>query len=179
MRKPSVCVLVFLIAAVVAAAAAQTAQVEWKQYAYASDGFAVSAPVQPSFSRQDKPTATGNVEMHNYTIELGHNSGVMISSAQLQGQQTASPKAILQKAKDGALAAVNAKLTSEHEIALQGFPGVEFDAANDQFHTRVRMYLVNARLITMMALAPKESGFPAGADRILDSLKLLKVPAEK
>src|SRR5215471_4789447 len=111
MRKNSACLLFCLIIAATLAAAAQAAQNEWKQYPYPSDGFAVSAPAQPEFSKQDKPTQAGNVEVHYYAIDLGGNSGVTISTGQFQGQETASPKMNLQKAKENATA--NAKVTSE------------------------------------------------------------------
>ena len=174
MRKNSASLLFCLIIAATLAAAAQAAQNEWQQYSYASDGFAVSAPSQPEFSKQDKPTQAGNVEVHYYAIDLGGNSGVMISTGQFQAQETAPPKTTLQKAKENAIATANAKVTSEHEITLQNFPGLEFEAANDQFHTRVRMYLVNARLITMMAIAPKDTELPAGAEHVFSSFKILK-----
>lgn len=157
---------------------AQSPQSGWKEYSYANDGFAVSAPAEPAFAKQDKPTAAGNVETHNYTIELGNNSGVMISSAQFQGQTTESSKMLLQRARDGALNAVNGKLVSEQEITLQGFPGLEFQFANDAFHARVRMYLLKTRLVTSMAIAPKGSDLPANADKVLSSLKLLPPPGK-
>ncbi|HEY6971597.1 MAG TPA: hypothetical protein VJA94_20470 [Candidatus Angelobacter sp.] len=147
----------------------------WKEYSYSADGFAVSAPAAPAFTRQDQPTGTGPVETHNYAIELGHNSGVMISAAQVQSMKSDSVKTNLQNAKEGAIRAVNGKLISEHEITLQGIPGIEFEAANDQFHTRVRMYLLNKRLITMMMIAPREAAYAAGADRVFASFKLLGV----
>jgi len=160
------------------AALPQGAQDTWKEYTYAADSFAVSAPVQPSFSRQDKPTATGNVEVHNYAIELAENSGVMISAAQFQKLEGSTPKGLLQNAKNGAISAVNATVTSEKEITLAGFPGLEFEGANYAFHMRVRMYIVKDRLITMMSVAPKDAAFPAGAERVFASLKLLN-PAGK
>lgn len=173
-RSARLFLVVCLSFVLVAAAPGQTPQGQWQQYSYAADGFAISAPAQPAFTKQNKDTVTGPVEMHNYTIELGSNSGVMISTAQFKDQGNASTKVVLQKAKEGAVAAVNAKLTSEHEITLQGVPGIEFEAANSQFHTRVRMYLVNARLITMMAIAPLGTELPAGADRVFGSFKILK-----
>jgi len=113
---------------------AQNTPARWKEYSYNGDSFAISAPAEPAMTRQDQRTATGTVETHNYAIELGNNSGVMISAAQFQSLQSDSPKTNLKKAEEGALRAVNAKLISEHEIALQGVPGIEFEAANDQFH---------------------------------------------
>ena len=157
---------------------AQGAQSAWKEYSYAADGFAVSAPAEPAFAKQDQPTAVGNVEMHNYTIELGHNSGVMISSSQFQGQTSESSKMLLQRARNGVLNAVNGKLLSEQEITLQGLPGLEFQFANDAFHARVRMYLIKSRLVTAMAVAPKDSELPANGDKVLSSLKLLPPPGK-
>jgi len=173
--------LCLLIAASLSASPlfAQTPQGGWREYSYANDGFAVSAPAEPAFMKQDKATPAGNVEMHNYTIELGNNSGVMISTAQVQGQPTDSPKGLLQKARDGAINAVNGKLISEQEITLQNFPGLEFQLANDAFHARVRMYLVKNRLVTVMAIAPKDSQLPANADKVLNSVKLLPPPAKQ
>ena len=176
MRRHLATVLTCL--AITAALLAQSAPNDWKEYSYATDGFAVSAPAEPAFARQDKPTAVGNVEIHNYTIELGHNSGVMISSAQIQGKTSESSKTLLQKARDGALNAVNGKLMAEQEITLQGFPGLEFQLANDAFHARVRMYLIKSRLVTAMAIAPKDSELPANAARVLSSLKLLPAPGK-
>src|SRR5215469_16021186 len=157
---------------------AQNPQSGWKEYSYANDGFAVSAPAEPAFIKQDKPTPAGNVEIHNYTIELGNNSGVMISSAQFQGQQSESSKAVLQRARDGAVGAVNGKLMSEQEITLQGFPGVEFQVVNDAFHARVRMYLVKSRLVTVMAIAPKDNQLPPNSDKVMNSVKLLPPPGK-
>ena len=174
MAQRAACLLVLAIAgALFAATPPQDTQNQWKEYSYASDGFAVSAPEQPGFIKQDKPTASGTVEVHNYSIELGNNSGVMISATQYPAQPKDSPKTILQSAKNGAIGAVNAKLISEKEITLNDFPGLEFEAATDDFHMRVRMYLAKTRLITMMAIAPKDSTIPATADRVFSSFKLL------
>jgi hypothetical protein len=152
----------------------QNRQNEWKEYSYASDGFAVSAPSVPIFSKQDKPTAAGTVELHNYAIELGNNSGVMISSTQFENAKDLPPKPLLQGAKNGAIGGMKARLTSEKEIMLDGYPGVQFEAENDNFHMRSRMYIVKGRLLTLLAIAPTGIPIPDDANRIFNSLKLLK-----
>ena|SRR5579864_3806144 len=153
---------------------AQTGQGPWKEYSYPGDGFSLSSPTEPVFAKQDKPTATGNVEMHNYTIDMGGNSGVMISSAEIAGADTISPKTVLQGAKNGAIQTVNARLTSEKEITLDGNPGLQFEAENDAFHVRARMYIVKARLITVLEIAPQSTAIPADAERLCNSIRLAK-----
>src|SRR5579864_2107742 len=169
-----ICISVAGALASAIAAHAQAAPGEWKQYSYPSDSFSVSSPTEPVFTRQDKPTATGTVEMHNYTIEMGNNSGVMISSAQISGADTVSPQTLLQGAKNGAIQTVNARLTSEKEITLDGNPGLQFEAENDAFHVRARMYIVKARLITVLEIAPQSTAIPADAERLCNSIRLAK-----
>lgn len=171
-------VLLFFISSLFAAPAfQQNSKDDWKEYAYESDGFAVSAPAEPAFTKQSKDTGAGTVEVHNYAIELGSNSGVMISSAQFANVQ-GDPKELLQNAKTGAVEAMQAKITSEKAITLQDFPGIEFVAENVNFHVRSRMYMVKGRLLTLLAIAPANDKLPPTADRVLDSFKI-KTPTEK
>src|SRR5215510_7374596 len=77
------------------------AQSQWKLYSFPADGFAFSSPIQPAFSKQDKPTAIGTLEMHNYAISLGDTGVVLISSTAFPKDNT-SIKVKLQNAKQGA-----------------------------------------------------------------------------
>ena len=149
---------------------------DWKEYSFESDGFAVSAPAEPAFTKQSQNTGAGTVEVHNYAIELGNNSGVMISSAQFDNAQ-GDPKELLQNAKNGAVEAMQAKIISEKAITLQDYPGIEFVAENANFHVRSRMYMVKGRLLTLLALAPSNDKIPPTADRVFDSFKI-KNPAK-
>lgn len=150
---------------------------EWKEYSYASDGFAVSAPSEPVLNKQSQSTPAGNVEVHNYAIELGNNSGVMISTTLFPSAQ-GDPKTMVQAAKNGAVGAMNAKITSEKEITIDGNPGVQFDADSENFHIHSRMYVVKGRLITLLAVAPNDGKIPPTADRVFDSFKLKEPPAK-
>src|SRR5215813_7058320 len=180
MTKRAASLLVLAIAgAWLAAALPQNTQKDWKEYAYNGDGFAVSAPSEPVMTKQEKETPTGNVEVHNYAIELGNNSGVMLSSAEIKGAEGVDPKLLLQNAKTGAVTAMNAKITTEKEITLETNPGVQFEAESENFHVRARMYMIKGKLLTLLAVAPATTAIPANADRIFASLKLLKPAAPK
>jgi hypothetical protein len=177
-RLARVLVWLFLTSVVCALPAMQqNPKDEWKEYPYAGDGFSVSAPAEPVLTKQNKDTTAGPVEVHNYAIELGNNSGVMISSTQFQNVQ-GDPKALVQGAKTGAIGAMNAKITSEKEITIDGYPGIQFDAESENFHIRSRMYMIKGRLLTLLAIAPADSKIPAAADRVFDSLKLKEPPAK-
>src|SRR6266508_1940076 len=44
-----------------------------KPYVYSSDGFLISAPVEPAFAKTMQDTDKGRVEMHGYTVDLGND----------------------------------------------------------------------------------------------------------
>jgi len=171
MRNRSAGVVAALLAAV--AVYAQTAPGVWKQYPYPSDGFAISSPIQPTFSTQTKPTDAGNVEMHTYMIPLNNNSVVMISASEVKGLEKFSPKDRLQKAKLGALKAGNVTLTTEKEITLGPYPGLQYEASNQSLHVRARMYIVKNRLMQLLDISPVSVAFSADAERICTSFKVL------
>lgn len=152
---------------------AQTAPGVWKQYPYPTDGFAISSPVQPTFSSQPKQTDAGTVELHTYMINLSDSGIVMISASQVKGLETFPAKDRLQKAKMGALQAGNATLTSEKEITLGTYPGLQYEATGQNLHVRARMYIVKNRLFQLLEISPLTVAFPADADRISTSFKVL------
>jgi|SRR5579864_9238111 len=180
MRNRLACLLVRLSVAVAlfAPLLAQTAQSQWKQYSYPSDGFSISSPLEPAFSKEIRPTSSGTatLELHNYAIDLGNNTVVLISSTEIEGADRTPAKDMLAGAKAGAIQSLKARLTSEKELTLQGTPGTEFQAESDSFRLHARMYMVGTKLLTVLAMGPMTSAIPANANRILDSLRLLKAP---
>jgi hypothetical protein len=173
MKFRSARVLAVLGVTAAALSAVQESPAGWKQYSFATDGFSVSAPSAPV----KQEGSTGKVEVRNYAIELGDNSGVMISIAQIAGSENTSPKALLQGAKNGAIGAVKAKLTSEKEITFAGYPGLEIEAATDTYHMRARFLFAQPRLLSLMAIAPVGAPLPQDAPRIFDSLKVFSPQA--
>ena len=151
----------------------QTAPEVWKQYPYPSDGFAISAPSVPTYSNQVKATDAGNVEIHTYTIPLGSNGVVMISSSQVNGLEKNSPRTRLQMAKEGALKAGDATLTTEKEITVGRYPGLQYEATAQNLHVRARMYIVKNRLFQLLEISPLTTPFPIEAERISTSFKIL------
>ncbi len=172
MKKHFAGILACLFLTVTLSAGSLLQTPDWQQYSYAEDGFSVSMPSKPVFAKQNKETAAGTVEIHNYSVQLSDNAGVMVSSVNFPPMDVPA-KDLLQGGKNGALQSVKATLISEKEITLDGSPGLEFEAASDAYHVRARMYMVKTRLLTLLVIAPAGAPFPAEAGRILDSVKLI------
>lgn len=156
----------------------QTPADQWKEYSYPDDGFLVSAPTEPVLTKSP-PLPAGQPEPRNYAIDLGNNCGVMVSSTEIKGAESVAAKSLLAGAKNGAVQAMKATLTSEKELTLEEYSGIEFEAENESYHVRGRMYVVKSRLFTLLAVAPKSTAAPPEAGRVLDSFKLAKEPKAK
>ena len=145
---------------------------DWKEYTYAADSFAVTAPAKPESQNQSVDTAVGQMQAHNYLISLSDNTGVVISVTDFGKDKTISPRQALQGAKDGSLKSINGKLISEKEISLQNFTGLEFELETAAYHARARMYIVETKLVAMMSVAPLGKPFASQTGRLFESLRL-------
>jgi len=173
MEKRLASVLVCWLLAGSLSAGALVQPQDWKQYSYPNDGFALSSPSKPVIVEEKSETASGTIEIHNYLIDLGNNSAVKVSSVNLPPMDMPA-KELLQAGKAGAVESMNATISSEKEITLDGNPGLEFEAKADTVRVRARVYMVKTRLLTLLAKAPSGAPFPAEVSRIFDSVKLIK-----
>lgn len=149
------------------------AKPEWKEYSYADDGFALKAPAEPTFAKQQQATADGNIEMRQYSVDLTKDSGVLMSVSDFPNGVHSPPKEALEAAVNGSVQATKAKKTSEKDIELRQVPGIEYEADNDAYHIMGRYYWKDGRLFSLMAVAPLGSPVSADALRVMDSLKLM------
>ncbi len=165
----SIAVLIFWSAVGVCQIAA------WKEYKYADYGFAFTSPSQPLSEKQSTVTSIAEVELQIYSIDLGGDSGVMISVADFgkKGENVPAHD-LLQAMKNGAVHADNIRLISEREISLDNNPGLEFEIADLQYHARAHYYSIKGKVIGLTSVAPASKPFSADANRILDSFRLLK-----
>jgi hypothetical protein len=155
----------------IASAQAQAAMPGWKEYSYADDGFALKSPAEPEFAKEQDATASGNIEMRQYSVEFTKDSEVVMSVSDFPNANHASPKAILEGAVNGSTQATKAKKTSEKDIELQQLPGIEFEAESGTYRWLGRYYWEDGRLFAMEAIAPSGAPIPADLLRVMDSLK--------
>ena len=145
----------------------------WKEYQYDGDGFAFSAPAKPSLQTNFVDTSVGRVEMHLYKIDLGDDTGIMVTVTDY-GNRTKISTEVLQRVKETTLAQVNGKVLSEKSISLDKNPGIDFELmGSDGYHARSRYYIIGTRLVGLVSYAGQEKPLPADTTRILDSLRLL------
>src|SRR5215467_8261732 len=111
----------------ICAAAALSQKPDWKDYEYAADGFAISAPFKPVLEKDLVDTEAGKMELHTYNLDGGvlWNLGISVNDISKFGDLPA--KGLLQAAKNGSVAEVKGKLGSEREISLEGAPGIEYE----------------------------------------------------
>jgi hypothetical protein len=149
-------------------------QVNWREYSYPDDGFSFAAPAAPVFEKSTTPTAVGPIEQHTYSLQLGPNAAFMVSTGDFNEKGSVSVKDLLEGAKKGAAERSNGAISKERDVTLEGNAGIEFELANAAFHSRVRCFFINKKLLTMMAVASTDKPIPAEADRFFDSFRLIK-----
>jgi hypothetical protein len=157
----------------IASAPGQASKPEWKEFSYPSEGFAMTAPVQPALEKEQHATASGNIELREYSVDLTDSLEVVMSVSDIPNPNQATPKAILQGAVDGSLPPDKATRISQKDIELQQVPGIEFEARNGDYRLLGRYYWRDGRLFTFLAIAPWAASMPAEAVRVMDSLKFL------
>jgi len=151
----------------------QAAKPAWKVYSYPDDGFAMEAPSQPTLEKQRQATASGNIEMRQYSVDLTKESGVLMSVSDFPNANNASSKAILEGAVNGGIQAAKAKKTYEKDIERQQVPGIEFEGETGPYRLLGRYYWENGRLFALQAVAPMDTPMSADVHRVLDSLKFI------
>src|SRR5262249_33228459 len=141
----------------------------WQEYSYPEDGFSISAPSRPDF----KKVPQGNLENHNYTVNLDGNRVVMVSVTDTKLGNNLNATQALSAAKTAFSSGLNLKLSSEREIKLREIPGLEFAGEGPQWRARCRFYMVQGKLVQMIALGPVSLPLAPESDGIFKSLNLL------
>ena len=151
----------------------------WSEFTSTSGGFAVQMPGTPKDQTQSVAQATGDLTLHNFTVEdrdyayivsyVDFPAGTIVQS---------DADAFLDSTVDGSVSSGKGELKSQSAITLGGYPGrlAEFTTvANGQLPAtsiKAHYYLVKDRLYQILAIAP-QGQLPAEADRFLSSFKLL------
>ena len=163
-------VLPALLACVALAAPVQSG---WKEYVYAEDGFAISAPAQPSLQTEATATPVGPLDAHNYTVDLGNGSTVGVNATDFKMGQGIDAKLMLGGIKEGLAASMQGKIVSEKEISLGPNPGVEFEMVAEASHMRIRCFFIDGKLFVLMSMAPLAKPIAPETGRIFDSFRLV------
>lgn len=162
-----------LSALLLCSALAVPAQSGWKEYVYADDGFAISAPMQPTLQTESKETPVGSVDAHNYTVDLGNNTAVGVNATDFKIGQGLDARLILAATKAGLAESLQGKIVSEKEISLGSEPGLELELVTDTNHLRFRYFFIDGKLFALMSTAPLARPFAPETTRMFDSFRLV------
>ena len=165
-RKPTLFTLCTFFAVV-----AFCQDIEWKEYAYAEEGFAISSPVEPRIEKRTMKPVAGEVEAHFYFIPL-ENSQMVVMYAPLHPNDKRTAEQALKDAQNG-ITLSGAKLISQKTISLGKYPGLELEAEDEQNRQRGRFYAVDRKMYTLAVAWPKGKPFPAEGQRWYDSFRLV------
>ena len=167
--------------ACVLAAAAAPRSLEWIEYPYKSEGFAITAPTPPAFTSVPVPTASGVTQSRRYTIAMDDSSVVMIividGSALLKDSlatlDDATIQARMQGGKRGMIDALKAKLVSERDVTISGVPGLQFEVETSEVRAKVHSLYANKHLFQVIAIRPATMTASPDGERVFTSFRLL------
>ena len=149
---------------------------EWKSFGSASEGFHILFPNAPETSKNTIPAGSEIYELRSYVSQVGLTAlYVGVCNYGAKGRAV-DPATLLQGAKAGAVAHVNAHIIAEKKIELGSSPGVAFEAESDQLHFSVRLVFSDGFLYQLMVTSPLNQEY-ADTDRFLDSFQLIPRPA--
>ena len=169
----SLCLMLAVCSAGLACKRTPAPESGWREYSYPDDGFSLQAPSQPGFEKQQSATASGNIEMRQYSLDLTSDVQIMMSVSDFPNANHATPKDALEGAVSGSIQNTKATKTSEKDIQLQNVPGIEFEAETSGYHLLGRYYWKNNRLFALMAVSPSGQAPPPDELKVLDSLRFI------
>ena len=154
------------------AAAAQGG--DWKEYVYPADGFAISAPKQPTVKTETVGNAPGGpVEAHSYTIDIGDDTVFMVIANNRHPNDPRTAHQALIEAKNGAVRSAYAKIDTETPVSFGSDPGIDIRFTAEKYHGEARYYLINRTLYQLYSISPVSMPLPAGTDRFYQSFRLI------
>ncbi len=136
-------------------------------------------PGTPTSSVESVSTAIGVVELHSFTLEANEFAYfVAYGDFPPAFVQNADTEAMLDGARDGAVADVSGTLVSERRISVQGFPGrelwIEASVSGQKGLAQARMILVGNRFYQVLVAGPKDGFAESEAERFLNSFQVVR-----
>jgi hypothetical protein len=162
--------VMLFVAATTAASYAQS----WEEYAYASDGFAISGPSAPVMTKQNvQAENAGLIETRIWTWDFSATAVVVA----VNDYPTISipVEQVLSNAAGGEASAwKNGRIVSKTPIVQQGVSGIECVIAADDFSGRSRIFFQGHRLWQILSLSATGQPLYAQTDRMFASFRFVQ-----
>lgn len=145
------------------------AQNRWETYKFPSGNFSISAPVKPQAR-----DSNAKVRIYSFVAVTKEDTYSVTFSDDNRFDDVSRIGAILDGARNGALANAKGTLLEEKGMTLAGHPGkyIKFSTASGLI-ARENIILVRSRLYQVLVVSTKERIGGADATRFLNSFKLL------
>jgi hypothetical protein len=154
-------------------------QPNWQEYRSQVGRYSILMPGRPKEQTQVVDSAVGSLDMRIASYE-DRSGAYMVMYVDYPENLIHSGQAddILDRAAQGAVTTVKAKLTRQQDFPLGAIPGREigFDApaqgTQPATRVKVRYFLADNRLYQVMVVAQQNQGLPADTQKFLDSFQL-------
>ncbi|HJU93058.1 MAG TPA: hypothetical protein VJ656_09005 [Pyrinomonadaceae bacterium] len=164
MRKLSFSLLV-LITLLSNVTAQKIDQAPWETLAPEGAGFSVSIPAA-AIERVDKKTS---YTVHAFTVTVGRATYVASYSDYVPGKL--DPKTAVAANRDKFNKSLQATLTSNREITLDGHTGIEFTSETPAHNIKSQVFLIGNRMFQTVTLVYKDVDETRNVNRFFDSFK--------
>lgn len=148
----------------------------WEEFSSSEGAFSILMPGTPTEQTKTVNTAVGPIDAYFFLLER-KDIAYMVGYSDYPDTvvQKTNPDAILEGARNGAVANVQGKLLNELIISLNGYPGRELkiEPAGGKGTIKAKIFIVGNRLYQVMVVTPKEKAFSKNVRRFLDSFKFL------
>jgi hypothetical protein len=152
-------------------------QSAWKEFSSSEGAFSILVPGTPNEQAISVNTEAGSIDGHLFMVGRKDMS-YLVAYADYPDTliQKRTPDAMLDGARDGAVANAQGKLLGELVISINGYPGRELkiESPDGQGIMKARIFMVGHRLYQVGVVTPKEKALSRNIGKFLDSFKLLK-----
>ena len=146
---------------------------EWTTVSSPEGGFEVEMPAVPELARHTVDTVVGPLEFTVHSARLGSASYQIIWVEYPEGA-IEDAEAVLDAARDGAVARSGSRLVREDRIALDGHPGREIELdVQGRIIGLDRLFLVGNRLYQILLAGDAGDLRSEEATRFLESFRLI------
>jgi hypothetical protein len=155
---------------------------EWKEYAYAEEGFAISAPVEPWIQPHYLDGGRGEgLVGHSYHFHSTRHSFNFDATRRRDIDQR-TPEQVLKEAKEFYASylgtsfkyATPAPVIYEKPISIGRYPGIEFEMQHDSFRYMGRFYVVDRMAYFLTVGTHIQVPFPKEMQRWYNSFRLIE-----
>jgi len=162
---------------------------EWKEYVYAEEGFAISAPLKPWIRPHYLDGGKGEgIVGHSYLFPLtkqeedGSAYRFLLEVSYARDNDKRTPEQVLNDAKNlyASYFGTSFKLASpatvidEKPISIGKYPGIEFEMQHDNIRCLGRFYVVDRKRYSLTVGRQTHSPFPEEMQRWYNSFHLIE-----